>query len=207
MAFSLSLKHYVIGGQNVALYEPDKEAIAASYQKGEIAFPYWSQVWPAAIALSQFVIHHPPYIAGKKVLELAAGLGLPSIVAAQYATSVLASDYAEEALLSVRKTIEHHQLQNVHAQLLDWDYLPADLTTEVLLLSDVSYDAALFSVQEKIIRQFLASGTTVIISTPQRLIAKEAIAPLLVFCTHQEEIILMHNGKEVATTVIVLQKA
>ena len=63
-----------------------------------IAFPYWSKVWPSAEALALFILQHPEYIAGKMVVELGAGLGLPSLVAAQMAASVLCTDYEPEAV-------------------------------------------------------------------------------------------------------------
>jgi methyltransferase-like protein 23 len=206
MAFPLQLKEYTIHDAIISLYEPDKEAVAESYQKGEILFPYWSQVWPAAIALARFIAQYPHFISNKKVVELAAGLGLPSFVAASHAASVLISDYAPNAVLCMQKTVAYHKLQNVHVQLLDWTALPEDLSAGVLLLSDVSYDTSLFAIQEKIVRQFLAQGTTVIISTPQRLVAKEAIAPMLELCTYQEEIRVIHAEKEIATTILVLEQ-
>lgn len=187
------------------MFEPDKEMVADYYSKGLISFPYWSQVWPSAIALARFLMQHSHFMQHKQVLELAAGLGLPAVVAARYASSVVASDYAPEAVAAMQQTVAYNLLQNVQVQLLDWTHLPADLTADVLLLSDVSYDASLFAIQEKVVRAFLKRKTTVIISTPQRLIAKEAIAPLLPFCVHQEEVTVLHYAKEVAITVMVLR--
>ena len=205
MAFSLLLKEYLVHDQTVALFEPDKNVILDSYRNGLIAFPFWSQVWPAAIALSRFIINHPHYTQDKHVLELAAGLGLPSVVAAQNAASVVASDYVEEALLAIQKSADYNHLQNLQVQLLNWHTLPANIYADLLLLSDVSYDTTLFAVQEKAIYHFLEQGTIVILSTPQRLVAKEAIMPLTSFCNHQEEIVIANNHAAVVITVMVLQ--
>lgn len=206
MDFPLLLKEYFIGAKLIHLFEPDRAIVINNYQNGHIAFPYWSQVWPAAIGLSRFIINHPHYTQGKHVLELAAGLGLPSIVAAANAASVVASDYEEEALSAIQKSTEFNHLQNLQVQLLNWYALPANLFADILLLSDVSYDAALFSVQEKVIHNFLQQGTVVIMSTPQRLIAKKALMPLHSFCIHQEEIVVLHNGAEVIITIMVMQQ-
>src|SRR5690349_17663578 len=61
-------------------------------------FPYWTQVWPAALAMAEFIVYHPAYVQNKKVLELAAGLGLPSLVAARWADEVFCSDYLPDAV-------------------------------------------------------------------------------------------------------------
>lgn len=206
MAFPLVLKEYKVYDQLLKLYEPDINAIMDSYHQGFIPFPYWSQVWPAALALAGFLSHHPHYTRGKQVLELAAGLGLPALVAAGNAAFVIAGDYEPEAISVMQQTATLNGLQNMHIQLLDWYALPACLTADVLLLSDVSYNAALFEVQEKVIRQFLQQGTVVIISTPQRLVAKAAILPLLSFCNHQQEITVLHNKAAVPVTVMVLRQ-
>ena len=206
MAFPLFLKAYHILEQPVNLFEPDRNTIMDSYYNGLIPFPYWSQVWPAAVALARFLSSHHHYTRDKHVLELAAGLGLPSVVAAQNAASVVASDYAAEAVRAMKLTIEYNSLQNMQVQLLDWYTLPANLSADVLLLSDVNYDATLFTIQEKAIRRFLQQDTVVIISTPQRLIAKEAIMPLVSFCAHQEEMVIVHRGTVVMITVMVLQQ-
>jgi predicted nicotinamide N-methyase len=205
MPFPLLLTTYTVEEVAISLFAPDMAVVAESHRKGEIPFPYWAQVWPAAVALSQFIIRHPHYTQDKGVLELGAGLGLPSMVAARCAAAVLASDYAEEAVHAMRQTVMHNHLHNIQVRLLNWTALPPDLTTDVLLLSDVSYDASLFSIQEKLMRQFLAAGTTILLSTPQRLVAKQAIIPLLPFCIHQEEMVVLHGSKEVMVTVLVLQ--
>jgi hypothetical protein len=54
------------------------------------------------------------------------------------------------------------------------------------------------------VNTFLFKGTTVLLSTPQRLLAKEFIAPLLAYCEQQEEVVVLHKGNEVAITVLVL---
>ena len=207
MDFTLQLVNYVVEEQCYKLFEPDKEAVTASYHNGDIAFPYWSQVWPAAIGLAQFILQNPRYIVGKKVLELAAGLGLPSLVAAATGAAwVITSDYVAAAVAAMQQTITYHHVQNFEVRLLDWTALPNDLTAEVLLLSDVNYDEQLFSLQEKTISRFLQSGTTVIISTPQRLIAKQAIQSLLPFCRHQAELSVFHQQQAIAISLFILKK-
>lgn len=201
-----TLQTVVIGQQSITLYLPDVAAVQAAYRRGSIPFPYWSKVWPAAIALSEFIIRHPYYVQNKKVLEAGAGLGLPSLVAARYASQVLCTDGAVEATSFAQRSAEHQHLKNFETSVMDWRHLPVHLSADVLLLSDINYDPASFEAVYKLITIFLAKGATLLLSTPQRLMAKEFIASLLADCKRQEELRVVQDGKEVVVTILVLKK-
>ncbi len=186
------------------VYVPEEKAIQEAYRRGEILFPYWSRVWPSAIALSRFLLTHPRYTNNKNVLELGAGLGLPSIVAAGNANQVVCSDNEPEAVAFIQQSAAQNSLQNLSFRVLDWNDIPSNLETDVLLLSDVNYDPALFDVQQKIISSFLQKGTTVILSTPQRLMAKEFVEWLLPYCVLQKEVVVAFEGRDVVVLVMVM---
>ena len=76
-------------------------------------------------------------IQNKKLLELAAGLGLPSMVAGKFAHSVYCSDYIIEAVETAQATAEFNKLDNVECVQLNWENIPVELKADVLLLSDV----------------------------------------------------------------------
>ena len=44
--------------------------------------PYWARPWPSAVALAALLLQRPELVAGKRVAELGAGLGLAGIAAA-----------------------------------------------------------------------------------------------------------------------------
>lgn len=162
-------------------------------------FPYWAKIWPAAKALTQFLANHPLLLKNKQVLELAAGIGLPSLLAAQIAQQVTCTDYVPEPLAYITEAAKHHT--NFTTAVLNWNNLPKDLSTDVLLLSDVNYEPAAFEQLLQVIHNFLQQGTTIIISTPQRLMAKPFIDALQQFCILRQEI----KADEVFCTVLVLQ--
>jgi predicted nicotinamide N-methyase len=206
MLFSLHLQTMELAGTPVAIFVPELDAVKAMYEEGAIHFPYWSQVWPAAKALAQFLLLNPSYTNGKSVLEIGAGLGLPSLVAARNAARVLCTDHVPEAVAVARQSAEHNRLQNFTADVLDWQHLPKGLKADVLLLSDINYEPAAFDTLQKVIAAFLQGGTTIVLSTPQRLMARTFIAPLLANCTRQEEIVVLQKESEVPITVLVLVK-
>jgi predicted nicotinamide N-methyase len=206
MTFPLQRQAFQSGPCTTELFVPDAATVKEAYQQGLIPFPYWSQIWPAAKALAQFLAAHSFYVKGKTVVELGAGLGLPSFVAAHTARQVLCTDAIPEAVEVIRYSATHLNLLNLTADVLDWQYLPPELTADVLLLSDINYEPASFDFLQKIISTFLSKGSTVILSTPQRLMAKDFLTPLLADCVAQEEAEVMHEGRAVMTTVLVLKK-
>lgn len=186
-------KEFTWGDLHIHLCLPRPDAVMEGYQQRKqlepaVPFPYWAQVWPAALALCRFLVDYPSYVREKQVVELAGGLGLPSLVAAHRAQRVLCSDYLPEAVAYQQRSIAANGFRNMDAQVLDWRFLPASLGARVLLLSDVNYDAAAFAVLEGAIKRFLRGGAVVILSTPQRLMAKPFVQNLMLWVTHQEEV-------------------
>lgn len=68
--------------------------------------PYWAELWPSGLALARHVATLE--VAGRKVLELGCGLGLPSLTAAQRGADVLATDWAEDAIELLRRNAERN---------------------------------------------------------------------------------------------------
>lgn len=186
MSVSLELQHIEREDYSIELFVPNAAKVQHEYfqQKlvqGDVPFPHWTKLWPSALAMGDFIYQHPEIIQNKKVLELAAGLGLPSLVASRYAKSVCCSDYLEEAVSTMNKSIQHLQLSNVTCAVLDWNQLPADLTTDVLLLSDINYDTDQFPRLYEVLQHFLQQGSVILLTTPQRLMAKPFVENLLPF--------------------------
>jgi predicted nicotinamide N-methyase len=211
MPLTANIQQFSFGATTLKVYVPDAIIMQQWYtqmlqQNANAPSPYWSQVWPAAKALCQFLANEPHWVNNKTVLELAAGLGLPSMLSAQWAHSIMCSDYIPEAVEMMRQSISLMQLKNIEATLLDWNQLPANLGTEVLLLSDINYEPAAFANILGVIEQFLQAGTTILLSTPQRLMAKPFIAQLLSYCILQQETIVTDLTPHVVCSIMVLQK-
>ncbi|MEI6948903.1 methyltransferase [Paraflavisolibacter sp. H34] len=211
MNTELQIIDYEWDQKQVQLYVPDPQTVMERYRKQKeanalAAFPYWTQIWPAALAMARFIGQHPHYLTGRSVLELAAGLGLPSLVAAHYAATVICSDYQPEAVAVQERSVLLNGFTNVRCAVLDWHHLPAHLSADVLLLSDINYDPSEFEGLYHLLISFWQRGTTIILSTPQRLMAKPFIERLLPLCMHQEEFIIRQETVVTATSMYVLQK-
>ncbi|HVG11603.1 MAG TPA: hypothetical protein VM843_01310 [Flavisolibacter sp.] len=195
---------FTIGGRQVQLLVPDPLAVQEQFRNGEKPLPYWSQVWPAALGLTAFLARNTTLLHGKNVIELAAGLGLPSMFAAHYAAHVVCSDYLEEATWFIGESAKLNGYTNLETRILNWHHLPPDLEAEVVLLSDVNYEPSEFAVLHEALRQLLLQGVCVILSTPQRLAGRAFILPLLSYCRQQQVVTVPHSGGEVAVNLFVL---
>jgi predicted nicotinamide N-methyase len=188
MELPLHLQTISIKDKRLGILVPDAEETQKAYHSGQIPFPYWSKIWPASIALSQFILGNPKLFTGKKVVELAAGLGLPSIAAASIVNSVHCTDKAPEAIAVVEKTIRHLGIHNITTECLDWNKIEKFPEADLILMSDVNYDPSCFPVLQKLFLASLVKGSAILLSTPQRLMAKDFITPLLPYITIQTSI-------------------
>ncbi|RYY90650.1 MAG: methyltransferase domain-containing protein [Chitinophagaceae bacterium] len=172
-----------VASREVSLLAPDPAWMQARFQREQDAglspeAPYWSRIWPSARALASWLLNRTAMVAGKDVLELAAGLGLPSFVVAPHAKKVLGSDYLPDAVMLLERNAAQLGLKNYEARLLNWNNLPPDLSADILLLSDVNYAPGDFTDLLTLIERFLGQNTMVILATPQRIMGAAFIAAL-----------------------------
>lgn len=210
MELQTNLKTFHFGEYSFNAFIPDSLALQEAFTRQlqinpSTPVPYWAQVWPSAYALCQFIATQPHWLQNKNVLELAAGLGLPSLLAARLATKVTCSDYVPEAIQLMQESIQENRLENINARVIDWNHLPHDLSIDVLLLSDINYEPQAFETLFKVIISFLAKGTTIILSTPQRLMAKPFIDRLLPYSKMYQEKTITAVTPAVNCSVYVLQ--
>jgi predicted nicotinamide N-methyase len=194
-----------------AIYIPAYEAVKTIYADllavdPATPFPYWAKVWPSAIALHNVLKKHPSLIKDKTVLELGAGVGLPALMIADITKSIIISDYDSEAVELLRKNITHLQLQNAQAIQLDWNNVPENMKAEVMILSDVNYDPTQFESLTKLIEKFIHQGCTIILSTPQRIMASPFVLALSEFIIADYVEMVDENGVTKEISILVLSK-
>ena len=194
-----------------AIYIPDYEQVKHIYTSflqldPTTPFPFWAKLWPSSIALLDVLKAHPHLIVNKHVLEIAAGIGLPSLMMADITKSIQISDYDKEAVALLQKNIEHLQIQNAEALQLDWNAIPENIQPDVVLLSDVNYDPAQFDVLIHLIEKFMRQGSTIILSTPQRIMASPFVLKLELYIKERYEAFADENGIQKEISILVLSK-
>ncbi len=190
----------------IKIVVPDSRLLHQWYldQLSETPFPYWGKVWASAIALSKFIVEHNTLFANKTVLELAAGLGLPSLTSALFAKKIICTDYVEDPLTFVKQSAKLNTFNNVDIMLFDWKKPPTDITADIVLMSDVNYNPNDFDDLYQLIQQFICSNTTIVLSTPQRIAGKTFIQSIQSFCKYQEVMMVEEAMGKTAVNIFVL---
>ncbi len=102
--------------------------------------PYWSVLWRSGVALAREL--DGARVAGKRIVELGCGLGLPSLAAARAGARVLATDLDPDAVALVEENARDNGI-GLEAMAVDWraaDALVARRPFDLILAADVLYE-------------------------------------------------------------------
>jgi predicted nicotinamide N-methyase len=144
---------------------------------------FWYLVWPASLALSRHVAKAFPveYWQGKRVLVIGCGVGLESVTLAKLGAEVTALDHVPEALQLVQRNCQQNALPPVRTLWHCW--WDANSTQQlgqydVVIGSDVLYEAADGVRLQKLLTITLKSGGMGFFADPQRASAQAFLARL-----------------------------
>jgi predicted nicotinamide N-methyase len=180
MNYPIQLNEFEAG---LTLFIPAPEKVKATYEQLFVLdnltpFPFWAKIWASSKALTSFLIQHPNWIEGKRVLEIGAGIGQPSFTIANKTKDIVISDHNQDAVALINHNIKHLARSNVSALCLDWNDSPWNLQADVILLSDINYAPDQFEPLLKLIQYYINLGSKIIIATPQRIMASPFIEKL-----------------------------
>jgi predicted nicotinamide N-methyase len=193
----------------ISLWIPDTESVKTQYenlktQELHVDFPFWAKVWASSKAMVTFLQEEPNWIENKQVLEIGAGIGFPSFSIAQKASSVIISDYNSDTVSLAQKNINHLNINNATATVLDWNHIPSELFADTILLSDINYNPSDFDALVISISSFLNKGCFVILATPNRITANPFIEKLSAF-VHKTKKHRIDSG-ETEIAIFILKK-
>ena len=136
---------------------------------GEIGLPppFWAFAWAGGQALARYLLDHPHEVAGKRVLDFAAGSGLVGVAAIKAgASSVLCADI--DPFCAAAVTL------NADANRVRLDFTAADLLdapppeVDVICAGDVCYEKPMTDRVLAWLARARANGTRVLIGDPGR---------------------------------------
>jgi predicted nicotinamide N-methyase len=173
--------------KNLSINIPDPESLKKTYDglretDENLSFPFWAKIWPSSKAITAFLMENIHFVESKTVLEIGAGIGLPSFTISNYAAKLIISDHSTDAIKLIERNIEYLKLTHAKAILLDWNDFPENLTADTIILSDINYDPTQMDQLVILINHFLEANSNIIISTPERITATlfgKAIQPYI----------------------------
>ncbi|MCW2237544.1 class I SAM-dependent methyltransferase [Azospirillum canadense] len=143
------------------------EATEESLRESNVPPPYWAFAWPGGQAVARLVLDRPDLVAGKSVLDFAAGTGLVGIAAMKAgATRVQSCDIDRFALAAIAVNAE---LNGVEVKAVSADLVGRDLPgIDVVLAGDVCYEKPMADRVTAWLRGIAATGTLVLLGDPGR---------------------------------------
>jgi predicted nicotinamide N-methyase len=127
--------------------------------------PFWAFVWAGGQALARYVLDHPEEVAGRSVLDVAAGSGVAAIAAARAgAASVTAIDLDRNAAEAIRRNAAANDV-TVTAAAMDVADSPQ---TDVLLAGDVFYSPSVAERMTAVLRDRSRRGARILVGDPGR---------------------------------------
>jgi predicted nicotinamide N-methyase len=132
--------------------------------------PFWAFAWAGGQALARHVLDHPGLVAGRRVVDLAAGSGLVAIAAARAgAAHVRATDVDPYAVAATALNACANGVR-VEADRSDLAEAATDPSTgaEVVLAGDVFYDRTLAERVLPVLARARDRGATVLVGDPHR---------------------------------------
>jgi predicted nicotinamide N-methyase len=207
MQYPLVLKAFKNG---VKLYIPDPLLVKPTYESLRLenpatSFPFWAKVWPSAVALSSFLEQYQDLVKNKTVVEIGAGIGLPSFSIADHVAEITITDYDVDAIDLLQKNIAHLGNPKIKAICADWNFFPTSICADVVLLSDTNYAPSAFQSLLTLIQKFLQKGATIIIATPVRITASPFIEQLEMHIIQRDLLELSYNGESSLIGLFVLK--
>lgn len=129
--------------------------------------PYWAFAWAGGLAVARYLVDHPDAVAGRRVLDVAAGSGLCAIVALRLgATSAHAVDIdpLSEAAVAVNARANGVQVGFSRQDPVGDPPPPCDL----IVAGDVCYEETMATQMLAWLRVAAGRGTRVLIGDPGR---------------------------------------
>lgn len=160
--------------------------------------PFWAFAWAGGQGLARFVLDHPEWVAGKRVLDFASGSGIVAIAAARArASSVLAADIDPWAATAIRLNCEFN---GVSVATTSEDVVGRAGAWDVVLAGDVFYDRQFADLIIPWFTTLAASGAVVLVGDPGRsYLPRELLSSL---ATYEVPVTRVLEDSEVKKTTV-----
>lgn len=130
-------------------------------------FPLWVKLWPAAPALAEWIAAQP-VDAGRRMIEIGAGLGLVSIVGADRGHRITLSEHDGHALEFARASALNNGCLELPVVRLDWNQPWCGESFDLILGSELVYRPEDILPLNTLFGRLLKPGGTVVLAGETR---------------------------------------
>lgn len=160
---------FTLAGRTWRIHAARDHASLMAAADGLVTFPFGLLLWESARALAEVLAENREMVAGRTVLELGAGVGMPGIIArALGAAAVRQTDHSSESLALCRANAEENGVEGIEVALANWDAWTDARTYDLIIASDVIYERAAHAPLAAILDRNLASGGRALLADPGR---------------------------------------
>lgn len=135
--------------------------------------PYWAFAWAGGQAVARFLLDNPQWVAGKSVLDFAAGSGLVAIAAAKAGAAKVQT--AEIDPMANAAIALNAAANGVAVTILNGDVLDrTDMPWDVITAGDVCYERPMAERVFTWLKRCRDKGATIILGDPGRAYLPES---------------------------------
>ena len=142
------------------------QATEARLAESGVAPPYWAFAWPGGQAVARHLLDHPALVAGKRVLDFAAGSGLAAIAAAMAGAASV--EAAEIDALACAAIALNAAANGVAVACRAADLVDGPGAWDVVLAGDVCYERPMAERVMPWLRRLAGRGALVLMGDPGR---------------------------------------
>ncbi len=140
-----------------------------------IAPPFWAFAWPGGQALARHVLDHPATVAGRLVLDFAAGCGIAAIACAQAGAALV--EAAEIDAVATAAIALNAAANGVTVTPITDDLVGAPGRWDLILCGDVCYEAPMTAHILPWLRSLAASAEVWVADPGRAYLPPEGLAP------------------------------
>ncbi len=131
-----------------------------------IAPPFWAFAWPGSQAIAREILDRPAWVAGRRVLDFAAGCGLAGLAAAKAGAASV--EAAEIDPLAIAATLLNARENGLQMRALAEDVVGSPCRWDIIFTGDVFYEAKMTRHILPWLLCMVEAGAEVVVADPGR---------------------------------------